>query len=133
MERLPNSFADSAKVTRSHILAANTPSRIQLTKQPAHVAPARAKRGRPTQTGEAPNKQRRSVHQTQATTYMVDTMPSDTQDENDEISLNYKNTGNIIDRNNTLPDERFAFLIAQQLESEDQDPAIVQEAQASPD
>lgn len=56
MENLPNAFTDATKVTKSHVLAANTPARIQLTHQLTNYTAPWAKHGRPL---GAPNKQPR--------------------------------------------------------------------------
>lgn len=44
MEELPDSFADIAQVTRSHVPAANTPSRIDITGEPSTIVAPRLKR-----------------------------------------------------------------------------------------
>ena len=47
--QMPDAFNDAAKITKSHIPAANTPARIEIPERPiaANESKARQKHGRP--------------------------------------------------------------------------------------
>lgn len=132
---LPDSFVDTAQVTRSHVPAANAPSRIQMDNQPVTELAPRAKRGRPVGSGDKQPRQRRTAPPAPTPQAPLPPMPTQPaiSEENEEIAINYNTTGQIWDRNNTIMDECFALQISQQLEDKLPDPRTIKEAQSQPD
>lgn len=127
IEHLPDSFADAAKITRSHIPAANTPSRIQMEIQPATTTAPRAKRGRPVGSMDKQPRQRKAATPRDPTP----SQPA-TRDNHEEIAINYISTGHIWDRRHTTVDHHFAYHISQQIEEDLSDPKTIREAQSHP-
>ena len=63
--QLPDAFVDTKKVTKSHILAANVPTRVNITeRQKSYESKTRSKRGRPIGSKDiTPRKQRTNGRQ----------------------------------------------------------------------
>ncbi|CAM6105430.1 unnamed protein product [Calypogeia fissa] len=117
MQKLPDAFTDAAAVTRSHVEAANAPSRILPSSTPATEAAPKLKRGRPPGSKDQQPRQRRTsaVAPTIPPTLVPPPPNSIIQNENEEISINYIHTGKILQRENIQVDDIFAFTISEVL------------------
>jgi hypothetical protein len=123
MEKLPDSFTDAATVTKSHVEAANTPARIQISDQLATDISPKKKRGRPPGSKDTRPRTKRTSISTLATTHM----------DNEEISVQYSHTGTVWERSSTELNDLFSFLIYKAITEELPDPKSVKEAQQRPD
>lgn len=128
MEQLPDGFNDASQVTKSHVEAANTPARIAIEQQPATYVAPKAKRGR---SPGSKNRTPRDNRPTPVPTTNMLTVPL--QNNNEEISPNYANTGNIWTRNDVDTNESFTLLISQTISIDSTDPKTVNEAQQQSD
>lgn len=127
LNQLPDSFADIANVTRSHVPAANTPARIPTTQGIAQDTAPRAKRGRPLGATDRTPRRRRPVKT--PTTSTLETIG----DETEEIAINYNVTGHIWDRLETEIDDNFAFQMSMDITDDLPDPKTLKAAQKQSD
>ncbi|CAM6082057.1 unnamed protein product [Calypogeia fissa] len=135
MVELPDSFADVARVTHSHVPTANTPSQIEIGDRPSVIAAPRMKRGRPPGSADKHPRQRRpTLTSPAAPIQLVPTAPVNTAyTENEEIAIHYGTTGQIWDRTAQPLHDQFVFQIAQDVLDNLPDPKSIAEAQRQPD
>jgi hypothetical protein len=135
MEQLPDSFADVAKVTRTHVPATNAPSRIDMSTAPASTAAPRKKRGRPLgATDKQPRHRQRAATTRSEIQPATDISPRQAEvTRSEEISINYALTGKIWDRETTLVDPQFIFQISQDIMDQLPDPKTIDAAKKQPD
>jgi len=154
--QLPNAFTDPKKVTKSHIPAVNAPIRIEVPEGPgnsiANGSNTRLKRGRPIGSKDKIPRKRKGATklddngQVEETSTMNDKegisneiSPEEIQvpdnETNNEISINYIDTGKIWNRCETIVDSIFAYNIALDVvnENEDHEPQSVEECQRRTD
>ncbi|KAJ9539390.1 hypothetical protein OSB04_032123 [Centaurea solstitialis] len=170
-DSIPDAFTDIAKVTRSHIPAANVPARLEVPKQGHNtvgksvatthsgsvveaVAPKR-KRGRPLGSVDTrPRKKKESTAQSDPFiintenpsheivsdySYVHESLLEDTPKsilipENKEISMNYENAHELMERSSILIDDIFAYTVAHEIiEHDDIEPRSVEECQQRAD
>jgi len=137
--QLPDAFIDNKKIIKSHISAANTPAKIevlvgQLTNTVANESKARLKRGRligakdkiprkrKAQGNEIgapkdalPTKQATEIDPSKLSVQNSPEKKSPEEEqvpENNEISINYISTGEILDRNKIVVNNIFSFKVA---------------------
>ncbi|CAM6123707.1 unnamed protein product [Calypogeia fissa] len=133
LENLPESFADVAKVTRSHVPAANVPSRIDIGGTASTAAAPARKRGRPPGSSDRQPRQHKS---SLPPSTLAPTLPTPTINQNssnDEISIHYNMNGQIWDRSTISMDNRFAFQMSKEMVDDLPDPMTIQEARRQPD
>jgi hypothetical protein len=170
-DSIPDAFTDIAKVTRSHIPAANVPARLEVPKQGHNtvgksvatthsgsvveaVAPKR-KRGRPLGSVDTrPRKKKESTAQSDPFiintenpsheivsdySYVHESLLEDAPKsilipENKEISMNYENVHELMERSSILIDDIFAYTVAHEIiEHDDIEPRSVEECQQRAD
>ena len=135
------------KVIKSHIPAINTPAKIAIPEEKslsitANETKARQKRGRPVGAKDKTPRKRRLVGSLEETTKQVIQTPvfnpleeeppekvspeekspeAELVQENNEISIHYINTGEILNRNKIVVDNVFAFKVALDITRSDDD------------
>lgn len=138
LEKIPDAFNDATNVTRSHIEATNVPAKVHISQTPATTTAPRAKRGRPQGSKDNHPRQRKlPTNNTKlpapipAATYnIVNENTSDqVSTDNEEISITYKHTGNIYQRQELKLNERFAYAVIQDITNAIPDPHTIKEAQ----
>ncbi|CAM6123657.1 unnamed protein product [Calypogeia fissa] len=135
LETLPDSFADVARVTRSHVPAANAPSRIDTGSRAPIAATPALKRGRPPGSTDKQPRQRRTSLPPAASAH-VPAPPTNTEHvntESEEISIHYNLNGQIWDRSTISMDNRFAFQMSKEIVEDLPDPKSIKEASRQPD
>ena len=124
--QLPDAFVDTKKVTKSHILVANVPARVDITEgQKAYESKTRSKHGRPIGSKDiTPRKRRTNGKQNDHEESNIENqIPEEIQNEqiapeevhvheNNEISKSYAHRGEKWDRNNFDVSNIFAFQVA---------------------
>ena len=129
--QLPDAFANTKKVTKSHVTAANTPARIDVPEgQLENESQKRLKRGRLFGSKDTTPRKRRTLrhnanieHNAYATTYVEQGTPEEVHNKevalekaqvpkNSEISISYVHKGDKWDRNNIVINNIFAFQVA---------------------
>ena len=134
--RLPDSFTDPKRVTKSHVLAINAPIRIDIQEGQSTESKTRLKRGRPIGSKDKnPRKRKGTKHQDNEIEEIV------TQDEfpdisdkggpeepqvpdnydNEEISINYVISGERWNRNAINIDDNFVYNVALHVINDDDD------------
>ncbi|KAK9170349.1 hypothetical protein Syun_002489 [Stephania yunnanensis] len=155
--QLPDAFNDAKQVTKSHIPAVNAPARIDVSvQQNAQEPTKRLKRGRPVgskdtiprkrKTGVKINTNQNTPEKAQESfdkglSEQVDSdeeqlpLEKEEKDENNEISINYLNSGKIWDRNEIVHDDIFAFNVSFEIceNDDDPEPRSVDECRKRPD
>ena len=135
--QLPNAFIDAKKVTKSHIPVANVPSKIDIPTQQVvtNESGTRQKRGRPVGSKDKNPRKRKindnkkdlvgdvNIHEetldmTNNTISEEGEIPKD----NNEISINYVMTGKRWNRTHVIIDNIFAYNVALDIISENEDP-----------
>ena len=154
MNQLLDDFIDSTKVTKSHILAANIPTRIEiptgkLQSSMTNEPKPRLKHGRPIGFKDTiPRKRKSAISMTPeehiTVKPQVDEQVAPTEapvkelslndvpvHNNEEISINYIHEGRIWDRTTTYINDVFSFQVAMDIirNDEDQEPQNVNECQ----
>ncbi|KAM2555555.1 hypothetical protein TB2_019546 [Malus domestica] len=146
---MPNAFTDLAKVTRSHIPAANTPARIDVPRQGTLAASQSSastlKRGRPLGSKDSQPRNRKmaptsdpslnpTIAHSSVPTYEVILNYGDVSDEtyrppeNREISVHYTVLDEVWNRNEMIIDNAFLYLVATDIMfSDDIEPCSVDE------
>ena len=152
MNQLPDAFIDSTKVTKSHIMAANIPARIEiptgkLQSSMTNEPKPRLKRGRPIGSKDTIPRKRKSVISMTPEEHITIKPQVDEQvapaeapvkelslndvpvHNNEEISINYIHEGIIWDQNTTHINDAFSFQMAMDSirNDEDQEPQNVNE------
>jgi hypothetical protein len=165
--QLPDAFTDNKKIVKSHILAANTPAKIEVhVGQSINIATneskARLKRGRPIGAKDKiPRKRKAQGNEISSPEEATKIDPSklsvqnspenkSTEKEhlkkespkelppeeeqvpkNNEISINYISTREILDRNKIVVDNIFSFKVATDItrSNDDIEPKTVEECQ----
>ena len=139
---MSDAFIDLTKVTKSHILATNIPTRIEISMgklkySVANEPKLQLKRRRPIDSKNTIPRKMKSVkfnapaEHTNVKGFALIT-PAETSIEqlsheivlihnNEEISINYIHKGKIWDRNTTLIDDVFSFQVAMDILSNDED------------
>jgi hypothetical protein len=130
MDLLPDSFADVARATRSHIPAINTPAMIESSAPPIATAAPRQKRGRPPGAKDRHPRQRRTTSQN---TGLPTTAAVADPGEHEEIAIHYNQTGHIWNRSEVHMNDAFVAHIANTLEEDLPDPSSIREAKQQPD
>ena len=137
--QLPDAFADTKMVTKSHIPAANTPARIEIpqnggTAVDTRESGTRLKRGRPIGSKDKLPRKRKECekHDTpKITENILDEENCESNDNikhlesegNHEISINYIHNGKIWKRNEMDDiDDVFSYLLAKEINEENEDP-----------
>ena len=139
--QLLNAFIDTKKVTKSHVPAANTPTRIDVPEgQLASESQKCLKRGRPFGSKDTTPRKRRTQrhnanieHNAYAKAYVEQGTPEEVHNKevaleeaqvpkNSEISISYVHKGDKWDRNNILINNIFAFQVALDIIRNDEDP-----------
>ena len=137
--QLPDAFADTKMVTKSHIPAANTPARIEIpqnsgTAVDTRESGTRLKRGRPIGSKDKLPRKRKECekHDTPKITENIlgeencesnDNIEHHESEENHEISINYIHNGKIWKRNEMDDiDDVFSYLLAKEINEENEDP-----------
>ena len=134
--QLPDAFVDTKKVTKSHIPAANVPTRVNITeRQKAFESKTRSKRGRPIGSKDiTPRKQRTNGKQNDHEESNIENqIPEEIQNEqiapeevqvpeNNEISISCVHRGEKWDRNNFDVNNIFSFQVALDIIQNDDDP-----------
>ena len=149
--QLPDAFIDTKKVTKSHIPAENAPARIEIPsgdKTIENESIARRKRGRP--VGSKDSKPRKVKRSDGIENEFNNIPPTEGQDkdenpkgdehddhaiDNNEISMNYFSTKNNWNRNDVIINEIFAYSIAIEMVSDENDsePRTVEECRCRHD
>ena len=134
--QLPDTFVNTKKVAKSHILAANVPARVDITEgQKAFEFKTRSKRGRPIGSKDiTPRKRRTNGKQNDHEESNIENqIPEEIQNEqiapeevqvpeNNEISISYVHMGKKWDRNNFDVNNIFTFQVALDIIQNDDDP-----------
>ena len=134
--QLPDAFVDTKKVTKSHIPAANVPTRDDITEgQKTFESKTRSKRGRPIGSKDiTPRKRRTNGKQNDHEESTIENQipeeieneqiaPEEVQvPENNEISISYVHKGEKWDQNNFDVNNIFAFQVALDIIQNDDDP-----------
>ena len=139
--KLPDSFIDTKKVTKSHVLAANTTTRINVPEgQLENESKKRLKRGRPFGSKDTAPRKRRTQrhyanieHNAYAKTYVEQGTPEEVHNKevaleeahvpkNSEISISYVHKGDKWDRNDIVINNIFAFQVALDIIRNDEGP-----------
>ena len=141
---MPDAFIDSTKVTKSHILAANIPTRIEipmgkLKYSVANEPKPQLKRERPIDSKDTIPRKMKNVkfnapEEHTSVKLLNDEIitPAEAPIEqlsheivsvhnNEEISINYIHKGKIWDRNITLIDDAFSFQVTMDIINNDED------------
>ncbi|XP_056844750.1 retrovirus-related Pol polyprotein from transposon TNT 1-94 isoform X2 [Raphanus sativus] len=137
--QLPDAFADTKMVTKSHIPAVNTPARIEIPQKygaavDTRESGTRLKRGRPIGSKDKVPRKRKEgeKHDTPKITENIleeencesnDNREHIESEGNHEISINYIHNGKIWKRNKMDDiDDVFSYLLAQEINEENEDP-----------
>ena len=139
--QLPDAFIDTKKVTKSHVLAANTPTRINVHKgQLANESQKCLKRGRPFGSKDTTPRKRRTQrhnanieHNAYAKTYVEQGTLEEVHNKevaleeahvpkNSEILISYVHKGDKWDRNDFVINNIFSFQVALDIIRNDEDP-----------
>ncbi|GJZ07345.1 disease resistance CC-NBS-LRR class family protein [Tanacetum coccineum] len=140
--QLPDAFTDTKRVTKSHIPAANAPTRIEIPNKQAgdnitHESQKRLKRGKPIGSKDKNPRKRKGIekHYGQDENVLDETQDIKTSPEeemndiNKEMSINYSQTHILWDRNEIGDiDEIFSYFVAS-----DPEPKSVIDCQSRPD
>lgn len=132
MAEIPDAFADATNVTKSHIPAANTPSRIQIVERLASDQSTKPKRGRPVGAVDKQPRQRCKQPSSSTVPSSIPPTPAPATEQQPEISINYNSTGKLLDRTTMIPDSTFSFQISREILNLP-DPKSVREAQKQTD
>ena len=132
--QLPDAFTDTKKVTKSHVLAANTPAWINVLEgQLENESKKRLKRGRPFGSKDTtPRHNAHIEHNAYAKTYVEQGTPEEVHNKevaleeahvpkNSEISISYVHKGDKWDRNNIVINNIFAFQVTLDIIRNDED------------
>ena len=136
VNQLPDAFVDTKKVTKSHILAANVPARVDITEgQKAYESKTCSKRGRSIGSKDiTPRKRGTNGKQNDHEESNIENqIPEEIQNEqiapeevqvpeNNEISISYVHRGDKWDQNNFDVNNIFAFQVALDIIQNDDDP-----------
>ena len=130
--QLPDAFTDTKRVIKSHIQAANAPTRVEIPNKQAdgniaQESQKRLKRGRPIGSKDKnPRKRKENGHEESVLneTQNIKTSPEEEMsDINKEMSINYSQTHILWDRNEIGDiDEIFSYSVASDIMSGDDDP-----------
>ena len=139
--QLPDAFANTKKVTKSHVPVANTPARIDVPEgQLENESQKRLKCGRLFGSKDTTSRKRRTLrhnanieHNAYAKTYVEQGTSEEVHNKevalekaqvpkNSEISISYVHKGDKWDRNNTVINNIFAFQVALDIIRNDEDP-----------
>ncbi|KAJ9547136.1 hypothetical protein OSB04_019679 [Centaurea solstitialis] len=143
--QLPDTFTDPKRVTKSHVLAANAPIKIDVLEgqnNMSNESRARLKRGRPLGSKDK-NPRKKKGANNQDGHIEVNEMPRESPEEtldmlvpeepqvpeNEEISINYNMSRKVWNRDKTDVDDTFAYNVALNVmeNEEDQEPKSVDE------
>lgn len=142
--QLPDAFTDPKRVTKSYIPAANAPIRIEVPKEhiSANDSKPQLKRGRPIGSKDKNPRKRKGAYDQNAQNMeankepenvIVEEIPLEDKEpkkvENDEISMSFTTSGKIWDRKSIIVDNVFAYNIAVEITSldDEMEPRSVEE------
>ena len=136
--QLPDAFADTKLVTKSHIPAANTPARVEMphergVEDNTRESKIRLKRGRPIGSKDKnPRKRKESEKQNlsnieekleEINNEVNDNVEHHDSEENHEISINYIHNRKIWNRNKVNGvDDLFSYFVSKEIDEENDDP-----------